>query len=202
MRTSSSLACFAVAFLVLGAWCPPVWAQWAVTAEIAADRFWGGSVENTGERRSFRPYRPTTLGVGLERRAGRLGAGLRLRYASAGLALEGADAVVAVKGIFTIYSVAPEILYRLISVGSVSRLVLHGGPLLEVWSVEDEDAQTRIGIHGAVSLDLPVGGRFAGLVMAGAAVTPSPFEQGQLGPDFERRALWRRRIAAGLSYRL
>jgi hypothetical protein len=202
MRASSLLACFAAALLVSAGWCRPVSAQWAVSAEIGADRFWGGSIENTAERRSFRPYRPTTFGVGLERRAGRLGAGLRLRYASAGLALEGADAVVAAKGIFAIYSAAPEIFYRLISVGSTSTLVLHAGPLFEVWSVEEEDAQTKVGIHGAVSLDLSLSGRLTGSVTGGLALVSSPFEEGQLGPDFERRALWRRRVAAELNYRL
>jgi hypothetical protein len=197
MRASSLLAGFALAF-----WCSPALGQWAVTTEVGADRFWGGSIENTPERRSFRPYRPTTFGFGLERRAGRLGAGLRLRYASAGLALEGADGVVAAKGVFILYSAAPEVVYRVISVGSVNHLVLHGGPLFEVWSVADEDSQTRVGIQGAVSLNLPLGGRFAGSVTAGAAVIPSPFGEAQLDPSFERRALWRRRLAVGLDYRL
>ncbi len=202
MRTSSLLAGFAVVMLASGVCCSTALGQWAVTTEVGADRFWGGSVENTPEHRSFRPYRPTTFGVGLERRAGRLGAGLRLRYASASLALEGADGLVAAKGFFSVYSAAPEILYRVTSLGSVNQLLLHGGPLFEVWSVTDEDARTRVGIQGAVSLNLPLGGRFAGSVMAGAAVIPSPLEEGQLDPSFERRALWRRRFAVGLDYRL
>lgn len=202
MRTSSLLAGFAVVMLASGVCCSAALGQWAVTTEVGADRFWGGSVETTPERRSFRPYRPTTLGVGLERRTGRLGAGLRLRYASAGLALEGADGVVAAKGIFSVYSAAPELLYRVTSLGSANQLVLRGGPLFEVWSVIDEDSRTRVGIQGAVSLSVPLGGRFAGSVMAGAAVIPSPLEAADLDPNFERRALWRRRFAVGLDYRL
>ena len=202
MRTSSLLAGVAAGMLASAVWCRPALGQWAVTTEVGADRFWGGSVENAAEHRSFRPYRPTTFGVGLERRAGRLGAGLRLRYASASLALEGAEGVVAAKGIFTVYSAAPEVVYRITSVGAANQLVLHGGPLFEVWSVIDEDAQTRVGIQGAVSLNLPLGGRFAGSVMAGAALIPSPFAEAQLEPDFERRPLWRRRFAVGLDYRL
>ena len=200
MRTSL-LGGFA-ALLVSWGWCSPALGQWAVTTEVGADRFWGGSIETTDDRRSFRPYRPTTFGVGLERKAGRLGAGLRLRYASASLALEGSDAVAAAKGVFTVYSAAPEVMYRIATVGAVNQLVLHGGPLLELWSVLDADTQTRIGVQGAVSLNLPLGGRFAGSLTAGAAVMPSPFEEGQLDPPFERRALWRRRFAVGLDYRL
>jgi hypothetical protein len=202
MRTSSLPAVFAAVMLASGVWCSTALGQWAVTTEVGADRFWGGSVENTPEHRSFRPYRPTTFGVGLERRAGRLGAGLRLRYASAGLALEGADGVVAANGVFTVYSAAPEILYVVTSLGSVNQLLLHAGPLFEVWSIIDEDARTRVGIQGAVSLNLPLGGRFAGSVMAGAALIPSPFAEADLDPDFEPRALWRRRFAVGLYYRL
>jgi len=200
MRTSL-LAGFA-ALLVSWGWCSPALGQWAVTTEVGADRFWGGSIETTNDRRSFRPYRPTTFGMGLERTAGRLGAGLRLRYASASLALEGSDAVAAAKGVFTVYSAAPEVMYRIATVGAVNQLVLHGGPLLEIWSVLDADTQTRLGVQGAVSLNLPLGGRFAGSLTAGAAVMPSPFAEGQLDPPFERRALWRRRFAVGLDYRL
>jgi hypothetical protein len=202
MQTSSLLAGLAAGMLASGVWCSPTLGQWAVTTEVGADRFWGGSVETAPEQRSFTPYRPTTFGIGLERRAGRLGAGLRLRYASAGLALEGTEGVVAAKGVFTVYSAAPEILYRVTSLGSANQLLLHAGPLFEVWGIIDEDARTRVGIQGAVSLNLPLGGRFAGSVMAGVALIPSPFEEADLDPDFERRGLWRRRFAVGLDYRL
>lgn len=201
MRTSSPRIRLALA-LGFSFWWSPLPGQWVVAAEVGADRFWGGSVEKTVEDRSFLPYRPTTFGVGLERQAGRFALGLRLRYASASLALEGADGVVAAKGIFTMYSVSPELVYWIASVGPANQLLLHGGPLFEVWSVTDEDSQTRIGIQGAVSFKVPVGGRFAGSVTAGAALTPSPFGADQLDSDFERRALWRRRFAIGLDYRL
>ncbi len=188
--------------LSLSVWCSPLMGQWAVSAEVGSDRYWGGSVEKTAERRSFLPYRPTTFGVGVERRAGRLAVGVRFRYAYASLALEGAEAVVAAKGIFTAYSISPELVYRVGSIGSVQALSLHAGPLLEVWSVIDEGSETRLGMQGALSLAVPLGSSFAGSIMVGAALIPSPFGPGQLNPDFERRALWRRRVAAGLEYRL
>jgi hypothetical protein len=202
MQPSSTLAAFVGVGLVYSMWCSAVLAQWTLSAEIGSDRFWGGSIETSPEKRSFRPYRPTTFGVGLERRDGSLGVGLRLRYASAGLALEGTDALSAVKGVFSVYSVSPEATYRITTIGSGNQLMVHGGPLFEVWSVVDEDSQTRVGVQGAMSLSMPLGDRIAGSVMAGAAVIPSPFGQDQLDPTFERRALWRRRAAVGLSYRL
>jgi hypothetical protein len=188
--------------LLSSVWCSHIQGQWIVAAEIGAERYWGGSVENTATRRSFRPYRPTTLGLGLERRTGSLGAGLRLRYTAASLGLEGGDAVAAIKGVFDVYSAMPEFVYRIASFGSGNELLLRAGPLLEVWSIIDENSRTRIGIQGAVSVSVPLAGRLGGSLLAGAALTSSPFEPEQLDPDFERRALWRRGVAARLEYRL
>ncbi len=188
--------------LTLSGWYSPLLAQWGVTAEVGSDRFWGGSVEKAGQRRSFLPYRPTTFGVGLERRAAGLSFGLRLRYASASLALEGPEGIVAAKGIFTMYSVSPELVYHVALVESIHPVLLHAGPIFEVWSAIDEDAETRVGVQGALSFGVPLGGKLGGSVMVGAALIPSPFGGGQLNPDFERRALWRRRFAVGLDYRL
>ena len=203
MRASSMLSGLALASIASLAWCTPAPGQWTVGAEVGSDRFWGGSVQRTEERRSFRPYRPTTFGLGIERRGRRrFGVGLRLRYASAGLALEGADALVALKGVFKVYSAAPEMVYRIATVGAGNRLVLHAGPLFEVWSVVDEPSQSRVGVQGALSLYVPLGGRFAGSFLAGVALAPSPFARDQLDQNFERRALWRRRAGAGLEYRL
>jgi hypothetical protein len=183
------------------AWARPAHSQWLVEVEASSDRFWGGSVEITPEHRSFRPYHPATFGTGLERRWSGLGIGLRLRYADASLALEGGDAVTAVKGVFTVYSASPDVSYRVASVGSQNELRVHVGPLFEVWSIVDEKSRTRIGIQGAASLGMPLGSRFAGVLSAGAAIIPSPFEEGEL-TGYDLRALWRRRFAVGLQYRL
>ena len=193
------LASAAVASLVL---CTPAFGQWAVRVEVGADRFWGGSIEKAAERRSFRPYRPTDFGLSLQRTAGNFGLGIRLQYSTAGLALEGSDGASVANGIFTVYSASPELVYRIASFASVNRLMLHAGPLFEVWSVLDEGSEARIGIQGALSLRVPLGRRLSGSLIGGAALIGSPFAGNQLDPDFERRALWRRRFAIGLEYRL
>jgi hypothetical protein len=180
----------------------PAFGQWMAGIEIGADRYWGGSAETGGEDRSFHPYRPTIFGVGLEHKGNPVGWGLQIHYSEASLGLEGPGAVVAVGGVFTIVSFSPEVTYRLATLGPVTELRLRAGPLFEVWDIIDEDTKTHLGVHTAVSLDIPFGGRFAGSVRAGAAFTPSPFEPEQLESPFEPRALWRRRFAAGLHYRL
>jgi hypothetical protein len=181
---------------------PAAWGQWIAGVEVGADRFWGGSVQRAPERRSFRPYRPTTFGASLERRAGKVGVALQLHYARASLALEGGDAVVAVKGVFKLFSASPAVTYRIASLGPGNELLVRVGPMFELWNIIDEDSRVRIGGQGSLSLAIPLGGRFGGALSAGAALIRSPFNREDLDVNFDLRALWRRRVAAGLQYRL
>jgi hypothetical protein len=190
----STLGCLAL--------CSSAYSQWRGSIEVGAERFWGGSFETTGEHRSFRPYRPTTLGIGLERQKERLSVGLQVHYSEAALALEGSDAVVAVDGVFDIVGLAPELAYRLASVGSVNQLRLHAGPLIEIWAVIDEETRVRAGAQASLSLDVPLGSRFGASILAGAALIASPFNQDELEASYELRTLWRRRFAVALGYRL
>ena len=189
--------------LVLGGTTSPsnAEAQWFIAADVSADRFWGGSIERGPERRSFRPYRPTTLGLGVNHRSGAVEVGLKLGYTGASLALEGNDAVVAVKGVFTIYSLSPELSYRLTAAGGENTVRLHVGPLFELWGLQHETSRGRVGVQGAVSLDLSFGGRIGASIGGGVALTSSPFDAVQLS-GYELRALWRRRFGLGLQYRL
>ncbi len=201
MRASSFLGLLATLF-ASSVDVSPAYGQWTAGFEVGADRYWGGSIEIGGEERSFRPYRPTTLGLGLARNGSPLGWGLQIHYSEACLGLEGPGAIAAVEGVFTVLSVSPELVYPLLTLGPVTELLLHAGPLVEVWGIIDEQTRTHLGAQGAVSLDIPITGRFAGTVVGGIAVTPSPFEAGQLGETFEPRTLWRRRFALGMQYRL
>lgn len=200
MRASSLLRA-SVPGLLACLWPLRAAAQWTMGIEIGAERFWGGSVERAPEHRSFRPYRPTTFGAVLERRSAKVGFGIRLHYMEAGLGLEGSDAVGAVKGVFTIYSAGPEVTYQVASLGPGNQLLVHAGPLLEVWSLIAEESRARVGAQGAISLGIPLGGRLAGSLLAGVALTPSPFNEDEV-PGYDLRALWRRRFTLGLQYRL
>ena len=116
--------------------------------------------------------------------------------------MEGSDGLSLAKGVFTVYSLAPELLYRIARIGKTYRLFVRTGPLLEVWKALDEQSEARLGVQGALALHVPLGLKLEGVLSAGAALIPSPFAEGQLEPPFERRALWRRSITAGLQYRL
>jgi hypothetical protein len=177
-------------------------AQWALRAEIGTARFWGASAEISGSGPSFRPYRPTVLGIGLERQARRFGYGVRLQYAGASLALEGKDAIAAVKGALDIYGIAPELGVLLKTLGSGLRLRVSGGPLVEFWDIGTDQSHARVGAQLGVGVLLPLNGRLLAGVTAGGAVSPSPFDAGDLGTRYERRTLWRRGLSANLYYRL
>jgi hypothetical protein len=198
----SALAGF-LSVLILSA-AVPAWAeaQWSISLGVGADRFWGGSVENAPERRSFRPYRPTTVTAALERRSGRICGGLTIRYTEASLGLEGSDAVAAIKGAFTVVGVSPELSYQLAVLGAGNQLLVHAGPLFEFWDLIDADSRIRLGAQGAVSLNVPLGGRFALSLAGSVALISSPFEADELADGYDLRALWRRGFAAGLQYRL
>jgi hypothetical protein len=188
-------------------WCAPLSGQWRVGAEVGASRFWGASLETGSNQTSFRPYRPTTFGLGLERQAGGYAVGLQVHYAAASLALEGPAGIISVEDVFTIVSISPELAIRIATLGSGNELRLHAGPLFEIWDIIDQEARTRVGAQGSVSLDVPLGGRFGGVVLASAAVTPSPYQEGELdlgggAPTYDLRTLWRRSLALGLRYRL
>jgi hypothetical protein len=177
-------------------------AQWTIRAEIGAVHFWGASAEIGGSGPSFRPYRPTVFGIGLERQGPQFAYGVRLQYAGASLALEGEDAVAAVKGALDIYGIAPELSVLLKTFGSGLRLRLSGGPLLEFWDIGTDQSHARLGAQVGVGVLLPVNGRLLAGLTACGAVSPSPFDAADLLAGYEPRTLWRRGLSANLYYRL
>ena len=122
MRTLYARAALCALFAFAGAPRPSA-AQWTLAAEIGSARFWGGSAEVGGER-SFRPYRPTLVGLGLAYTHDNVGVGVRFHYAGSSLALEGKEAVVASKGVLDVYGIAPEISLSVARLGPDVRVKL------------------------------------------------------------------------------
>lgn len=190
-----------VALVLLTAAPPGAAAQWVVGADITTAKFWGGSAEVAGDR-SFRPYRPTFVGVGVERRGGRIGIGVRGYFASSSLALEGDEAIVVGKSAFDVYGVVAEASVALGRLGESAVVVARAGPVLESWKPDGQPSVFRAGFGGSVGLQVALGERWSGVVGAGAAVTGSPFTREDLDPAFHPRALWRREVRGTLQYRL
>jgi hypothetical protein len=95
----------------------------------------------------------------------------------------------------------PELTYEF-ATALANHLIVHAGPVIEVWSIADGGSETRVGGQVALSLGIPLAARLVGSVRAGLGIIPSPFTSGQFDETVERRPLWRRQVAAGLSYRL
>ncbi len=199
----SQLSFVLVSFILAASSPSTTRAQWAASAQVGAARFWGGSAERGSENRSFRPYRPTIFGVGVERADAKVGWGLRLYYAGSSLALEGPDALAVVKGALKVYGAAPEVSVRVAPIGNGGQLRAYAGPAAEIWSLGDGVSHLRLGAEAALGLMVPLGGRLSGAIRVGATVIPtSPFGREDLDPAFDPRALWRREVGASLQYRL
>ena len=176
-------------------------AQWAVSADVTAARFWGGSQEVEGDR-AFRPYRPTIVGLGIERQMLGMSVGVRGYYASASLGLEGSEAVVAIHNVLDLHGLSLELSRGITALGEAVNLVIYAGPLIEVWDLADESSSTHAGLSASVGLQVALGGQFSGVLKAGAAVTASSFSTTELEVGFESRALWRREVSGRLRYEL
>jgi hypothetical protein len=193
-------ACIAL-LLLLTCLVRPAQAQWTVSAGLRAARFSGGA-EEVATTRSLRPYRPTQFEIGVGRRQGRVGVGLRVSYASSSLALEGSDGLAAFKDALSYYAFQPELTVQVARLGPEGRLHLYGAPLIEVWKLADAGSRTRGGLTFGAGLEMGFGGRWSGLLRAGGAVTPrSPFTRNDLDPAFEPRTLWRREVSGALQFR-
>lgn len=179
----------------------PAAAQWAIGAEVSAARFWGASREDSGGR-SLRPYRPTVVGVVGARSFGATSVTAHGYYARTSLALEGGDAVVAVKNALTLYGVAIEVSYRLVSLGHESSLMVGTGPLVERWDLSGTTAHLRAGLGATLALRVAPSDRWEAALRGGIAVSGSPFTSADLDSGFAPRALWRRQVAARVMLRL
>jgi len=191
-----------LALLTMG---PGLGAQWLVEANVATTWFGGASVDTSagGERLSFRPWRPTSFGLRLERRVAKAGIALQLTYAPAALALAGENAVVTINDFLTLYEAALDFSWRIAQTGTGAGVRAHAGPVLDLWTVSGEDGpRARWGALAALTVEFPLGRRFAGSVRAGGALTPSVFEPGELPPEFVRRAMRRGSVSLGIRYRV
>lgn len=179
-------------------------AQWAAELQVSGSRYWGTTREiGVSSPRSFRPYRPTTIGLRAEQVRGTFGFALTVYNAGTAFALEGDDGAVLVNGVLSVTGIAPEVDVRVASIPGGGRIALGGGPLVEVWGVQEESSRARVGGHVTGMLEVPLGGRWRAAVRGVVALLPaSILNEDEVTSDFERRATWRRSLALGLGYRL
>lgn len=178
--------------------------QWRVGVDAGIASFVGTSRDTAGitQNGRYRPLVPAVFGVRIERRAGTVTVGLGVMYATPALALQTDGPSAFVPGSMLHVQAAPEIAATVLTLGTGAALGVHAGPLVEVWTVENEDPRWRVGGQAGLALECPLAARLAAAVTARLGVTPSIFEPGELPPEFERRASWRTSVALGVRYTL
>src|SRR3989441_8718036 len=181
---------------------PRLAAQWSLTVEATASYYGGTSRDSGADPTAFRPHHPTSLGLRVDRRFGRLGLGVGAALAGADLIAENSSVGAILKDALDLFEVAPEVAVTLGRTGPGLAVRVHAGPLIDVWSPQGGAPRTRLGGQAGLSLEWPVTRRFAGSLRGAAALTGSLFKQGELPPGFERRAMWRRSVSLGLRFRL
>ena len=182
-------------------------AQWRLGVEVASESFTGASGAAPGgaaSTPSFRPYRPTWVGLRADGPGGRIRPALTLRLASPDLALVGDEAtVVEHLGVTEVVGMVPEAVVELARLQPGVQLAAALGVLIEQWSFEAQPARWRIGPTAGLDLVVPLGGRLEGAVGGTVGLLPeSVFTAGDLPETLEPRSVWRRSLRGSVRLRL
>jgi hypothetical protein len=173
--------------------------RWRAAISLSDARFGGTSADTSaGGDGSFRPFRPTVLGLSIERGNDGLRWGVALRYASAAAALDATQAtVVARTEPLTLVELRPFASIAIASAGS-ARVRADAGPVLDHWRWSAGDPRTRLGAEFGASLEAPLGRRAYALIRAALTFTDSVLNAVDLPEEFERRMSVRRSVGIGL----
>ena len=169
-----------------------------LTLEFGAARFHGGVRDTSAPPVYIRPFRPTLVTLRLTGR--RFGVALTIAGASTGYS-QGSVALLQ-GGDLSLLALAPEIRHSVGHTGGGGRLLIHAGPLLDLWKETGGSSVARVGAHAGASLELPGSGRIGISMRADAAVTGSQLGDTALSPDLSQHPLWRTRLGVGAMYRL
>ena len=169
-----------------------------LTLELGLARFHGGIRDTSAPPVYIRPFRPTLVTLRLT--GPRFGVALTIAGAATGYSqgsvslLQGGD--------LSLLELAPEFRHPVARTSGGGRLLLHAGPLLDLWRQNGGGTVARIGGHAGATLELPVSGRLGVSVRADAAATGSQLKDTALAADLSQHTLWRTRLGVGAMYRL
>jgi hypothetical protein len=176
---------------------------WGIGVDVGLTRFWGGSepVPPNAEP-GFKPYRPTTASVRLDRVLGRARAGLTVSYAASGLAVETEDAALVAKGALTWVQLAPEAAYRLATLGPVTELRIFGGPVADLWIPNGDDTRARIGGRAGLELLVPLSEWIGCTLRAHGGLTGSLFREADVPSGFRAKTMPNAGVSVGVRFGL
>src|SRR2546422_10785734 len=87
---------------------PALAAQWSVAVEATASYYGGTSRDSGADPTAFRPHHPTSVGLRVDRRFGRLGFGGGAALTGAGLIAEDSRGGALLKDALDLFEVAPQ----------------------------------------------------------------------------------------------
>ncbi|HEV2290413.1 MAG TPA: hypothetical protein VGR60_01085 [Gemmatimonadales bacterium] len=169
-----------------------------LTLEFGAARFHGGVRDTSAIPVYIRPSRPTLMTLRLT--GARFGVALTIAGSATGYS-QGAIALTQ-GGDLTLIELAPEVRHSVATTPAGGRLVIHAGPLLDLWKQNGGSSVARAGAHAGASLELPITGRLGLSLRGDAAVTGSQLADADLTPDLSQHTMWRTRVGIGAGYRL
>jgi len=187
-----------VVALTAAPWCR-LPAQWGISAEIGVARFGGTSRDSAGA--TVGPYRPTTLGLRLERDLGRASVAVGVLHAKTGLVAEGQGVAVVQYGIGSLWEIAPDVSLGVARFGTGVEARVEAGPAIDLWNFDGE-RRHRVGGRAAVVAEWPLAHALSGSLRVSGMLSGSVFDAADTPSGVERRATRRFGVAVGLRYRL
>lgn len=174
---------------------------WGLGFDAGLTRFWGASEPvPPNVTPGARPYRPTTFAIRADRVLGRSRVGLTVSYAGSGLGVENQDLAIIAKGGLTWVQLAPELAYRLATLGPVTELRLFGGPVADLWNVDGNDTRTRIGGRAGLELLVPLGGPLAATMRAHGGLSGSLFREADVPSGYRTKTMPNAGFALGFRF--
>ena len=175
--------------------------SWGIGFDAGLTRFWGASEPvPPNVTPGARPYRPTTFAIRADRVLGRSRVGLTVSYAGSGLGVENEDLAIIAKGGLTWVQLAPELAYRVATLGPVTELRLFGGPVADIWRVDGDNTRTRIGGRAGLELLVPLGGPVAATMRAHGGLSGSLFREADVPSGYRTKTMPNAGFALGFRF--
>ena len=173
--------------------------SWGLAVEVGIERFWGASGPLAGsDELALRPYRPTHVGIRLDRGAGALRLALNARYGQSAIGGEyDGGATVFTEG-FTLIELAPEAAVPVVRLGPGAALRLFAGPVVRFWVPPEESTRVRFGARGGLELEAPLGGEVSAVTRVHGGVAGSALDDGDVPPGYEVRSMPSAGVAVGI----
>jgi hypothetical protein len=178
-------------------------ADWRLTLDVGATTFSSAAHDTSTPAVNIRPWRPTTFSLRATRDVGDLGFSMTLGLSNGPLGVNIEDFVLLDGGNALLIELAPEFRYRLVTIVGGASLHLSAGPIVDIWSPQDDDPRTLFGGIGGLTLAFPLAERWLIDIRGDLAVTGSLLTEEEGSPGLIRESTMRRgRVALGITRRL